>query len=199
MTIVSSLTVPVAQILVRNIVIKYSSYAEAGYWQAVMRVSDAYLMIVTTSFSVYYLPKLSSLKTQSEIGNEIRSGYKLILPFVFASSLLIYLGRFFIIRILYSQQFGAMEAFFGPQLFGDFFKIASWILGYLMVAKSMTLAFVASELFFSTSYVLLSLFFVSRTGSIGAAYAFAVNYAVYFCFMIFVFRSLLFTIARKQD
>lgn len=56
MNIISALTVPVAQIIVRNDLNHQFGWEFVGYWQAVLRVSDAYLLFVTTALTAYYLP-----------------------------------------------------------------------------------------------------------------------------------------------
>src|SRR5690606_17800592 len=109
-----------------------------GYWQGMMRISDGYLMLITTALSTYYLPKLSSLTTNKDLRNEIINGYKLIIPLVFSGCILIYFLRFFIIKLLYTTDFIAMENLFLWQLIGDFFKLSAWVLAYLMLAKAMT-------------------------------------------------------------
>jgi PST family polysaccharide transporter len=192
MALVSALTIPVSQLLLRNLLINNLGINEAGYWQGMMRISDAYLMVITTSLSTYFLPKLVSLKTDEELRNEILNGYKLILPLVLFSCLLIFFLRFVIIKFLFTTDFIAMEQLFYWQLIGDFFKIATWILGYLILAKSMTKIYVFSEIIFSFLYVFLGYIFTVKFEFKGAVIAFAVTYFLNFIYMIFVFRKLLF-------
>jgi len=192
MAIVSALTVPVSQIILRNMVINKLGINDAGYWQGMMRVSDGYLLLVTTSLSTYYLPKLSSLHTDDDLRKEIYQGYKIILPGVFLSCLLIYLLRFFIIHILYTKEFENMSELFAFQLMGDFFKMAAWVLAYLMLAKAMTKAFIITEVVFSVSYVLLGYVCIHLFKLNGITIAFAINYFIYLIIMIALFRKLLF-------
>ncbi|MDO3625929.1 O-antigen translocase [Mucilaginibacter sp. BT774] len=192
MAIVSAITVPVAQIVLRNIVIAKVGINSAGYWQGMMKVSDGYLLLITTSLSTYYLPKLSSLKTRAELRKEIFSGYKIILPAVLLGCCSIYFLRFIIIRVLYTPDFLKMEGLFIWQLCGDFFKISAWILAYLMLAKAMTRAFIFTEIIFSASYVVLGYVFLNIFHLKGITMAFAVNYFLYLITMILLFRKLLF-------
>lgn len=83
MAVVTALTIPVSQIILRNIIISILGLQSAGIWQGMMRISDAYLMVLTTALSTYYLPKLASLHSDAELRKEIVNGYKLILPAVF--------------------------------------------------------------------------------------------------------------------
>lgn len=192
MAIVTALTVPVAQLILRNMVMDKLGVESAGYWQGLMRVSDGYLMLLTTALGTYYLPKLSMLKTNFELRKEIYNGYKIILPVVLSGCIIIYYLRFFIIKILYTPEFTQMESLFFWQLVGDFFKMASWISAYLMLAKAMTRLYILTEIIFSTSYVLLASLFLNIYGLEGMVIAFGVNYIICFFFMLFSFRKLLF-------
>ena len=62
MALVSAATLPVSQLIVRGFIIKNFSMDAAGYWEGMNRISALYLMFITTSFSVYYLPRLSEIK-----------------------------------------------------------------------------------------------------------------------------------------
>lgn len=192
MAIVTSLTLPVSQIILRNMIISTLGIQSAGIWQGMMRISDGYLMILTTALSTYYLPKLASLHTDKELKGEILQGYKIILPAVFLSCLVIYIMRFFIIRLLYTSDFIEMSDLFSYQLLGDFFKMASWILGYLIVAKSMTKLYVVTEIGFTILYIFLGYSCVKYFGIKGISIAFAINYFIYFAMMVTLFRKLLF-------
>ena len=77
MAFTSAATVPVSQMLLRGYVITEISATEAGWWEAMNRISNMYLMVITTSFSVYYLPRLSELTNNDELRHEIFKSYKL--------------------------------------------------------------------------------------------------------------------------
>jgi PST family polysaccharide transporter len=183
MAIVSGFVVPVMQIIVRNKIINTLSLQDAGYWQAVTRISDYYLGFVTSVLVVYYMPRLSELKTSGEIRKEIRYGYKIILPVVGILSLTIWLFRDIIIHILFTPDFTGMRELFAFQLIGDVLKIGSWLLAFIMLAKAMTRTYIVTEILFASSFVLMSYFFIDHFGVIGATYAFALNYLLYWIIM----------------
>lgn len=188
MSFVSSLVLPLMQLLVRNKIIISFSITDAGYWQGVTKISDYYLTFITTVLSVYFLPKLSELQERHELRKEIFRGYKIILPIVATLALLIWIFRHYVILILFSREFLPMEPLFKFQLLGDVIKIASWLLGFLMWAKAMLKTYLITEIFFTITFVLLSYFFINHYGLIGATYAFAINYFLYFITMVFVMR-----------
>ena len=192
MTMVTAVTLPVSQIVVRNYIADHISLNAAGYWQGVWRISEVYLLVITTSLSIYYLPKLSEITDRAELRREISSGYKLLMPIVLALAAMIYFSRDIIIRVLFTKEFMPMSQLFAFQLIGDLLKIASWLLSFLMVAKAMTKIYVVTEIVFSVSFVILSILFFKMYGLIGVTYAFAINYFLYFVTMVYFFGGSVF-------
>ncbi|MDM1328408.1 O-antigen translocase [Myroides odoratimimus] len=189
MAIVTAMTVPVSQILVRNMVTDRLGIESAGIWQGMIRISDAYLMIINTALATYYLPKLSSLQTKEEIKKELYNGFKIIMPLVITSCVVIYLLRFFVIRLLYTSSFYIMEELFIWQLLGDVFKVSAFLFAYLMLARSMTKLYIITEIVFSSLYVVLSYICIIKFSIIGATVSFMLNYLVYFLLFVYLFYS----------
>ncbi|MCT7466321.1 O-antigen translocase [Aliarcobacter cryaerophilus] len=189
MAITSALTVPVSHLIIRNYIGENLGWDSAGYWQGIWYISTMYLMIITTSLGVYYLPRLSEIQDNNELKKEIFHGYKIIIPIVIVMSIFIFLLKEYIILIAFSDKFMPMIDLFAWQLIGDVIKIASWLLAYLMLAKAMTKIFIYTEILFSALFVLLSILFVNNFGLIGITYAFSLNYFLYLVVMIFIFRK----------
>lgn len=197
MAIASAITIPAGQMIVRDFIITNKSITEAGLWEGINRISAMYLMVITASLSVYFLPKLSELKTREELRNEIFSVYKLVIPFLILTTFVIYIFRVFIIHLLFTSEFNGMKELFGFQLIGDVLKIMGWVLGYLLLAKAMTKIYIIMEIVNFLLLILVSYFLVKWYGSVGATLAFAIVYLVYFMVLVFVFRNLLFN--NKQS
>jgi len=189
MAITSALTVPVSHLIVRNYIGENLSWDDAGYWQGIWYISTMYLMVITTSLGVYYLPKLSEIHDNAELKKEIFNGYKIIMPMVIVMSFVIFLLKEYIILIAFSDNFMPMMELFAWQLIGDVIKIASWLLGYITLAKAMTKTYISLEILGSLSFVLLSIYFLDSFGLIGITYAFSLNYLFYMFVMIYIFRK----------
>ena len=183
MTVVAGFWGPVSQLLIRDHIIERLSESDAGYWQGVSRISEYYLSFITTVLSVYYLPKLSELKDKKELRREIARGYRWVLPAVAAIALCIFVLRRQIILILFSPEFLPMESLFAAQLIGDFMKMAAFLLAFLLWAKAMTRTFIITESLFGIGVILISFWCIDRFGLIGATYAFAINYTLYFSYI----------------
>lgn len=189
MAITSVLTVPVSHLIIRNYIGDNLSWDDAGYWQGIWYISTMYLMVITTSLSVYYLPKLSEIQDNQELKKEIFNGYKVIIPIVMVLAFGIFIFKELVVTIAFTDSFMPMLELFKWQLFGDVIKIASWLLSMMMLAKAMTKMFIYTEIFFSLSFVLLAINLIDNFGLIGVTYAFSINYTLYFIFMIFYFRK----------
>lgn len=180
MAITSAATVPVSHLFIRNYIGETLDWEQAGYWQAIWYLSTMHLMVITTTLSIYYLPRLSEIVEKAELTNELLRGYKIIMPIVVLSSTTIYMLRDFIIWFLFTEEFIALRELFLWQLIGDIIRAASLLLGYLTIAKAMTKTFISLEIFGSLSFVILTIFLVDAFGLIGVTYSFAINYAIYF-------------------
>jgi len=192
MALTSVVTVPVSHLVVRNYIGENFSWEQAGYWQAIWFISTMSLMVVTTTLSVYYLPKLSELTDKIELRKELKQGYKIVMTIVLVMSVAIFLLKDFIIGLLFTEEFMPMRELFLWQLVGGIIKISAFLLSYLMLAKSMTKAFIGTEIGFSISFVLLSIMFVDQYGLIGMTYSFTVNYSLYLMAMIILTRRELY-------
>lgn len=192
MTLTTALTVPVVQMILRGYVMAEISPVEAGWWEGMNRISNMYLMVITSSFGVYYLPTLSETKSNAELKHQIFKAYKVIVPMLLAGFTVIYFLRFFIIRILFTPKFEPMQQLFAWQMAGDFFKICSWLLAYTMVAKAMTRMFVLTEIIFSLSFLGLGLLFVHLNGIVGICQGYMTNYIIYLVVMTLFFRKLIY-------
>ena len=179
MALVSVFFGNLAQILLRKLIIYEYGLAYAGYWDAMTKLSNGYLLFASTIMGVYYLPRLSELKGYKEIKNEVRIGYKVILPIAILSSIFIYIFKETIVKLLFSEKFVPMLELMLWQLIGDVTKIGSWIISYMMLSKAMTKLFVITETFFALSILPISYICIQLYGFQGIAIAFFVNCLLY--------------------
>jgi PST family polysaccharide transporter len=192
MAFTTTLMVPVSQLFIRNFVMTRISPVAAGYWQGVVKLSDMYMGVITSSLALYYLPRLSEIKEINELRKEIFLGYSILMPLMIILGLTIFFLRDFITHTLYAPSFGPMRELFPFQLLGDFFKIASWLLAFLMLAKAKGKMFIITEVIFSLSYLIFSLLFIENYGIVGATYSYCLNYFLYFILFVFLFRNVIF-------
>ncbi len=187
MAVTSAVAAPFALVVVRNLLISYSGWVGAGQWQAVWKISEVYLAIITMGLSTYYLPQLSKLNGIAEIKKEINQTVKVIMPLVIFLAFLVYICRDLIIYVLFTEDFKAARDLFSIQLAGDVVKILAWLYAFPMLARGATRWFVFSEIFFAITLIFLSWVFIHYLGIQGANWGYLVNYIFYF---LFVFLNL---------
>ncbi|HSF46294.1 MAG TPA: O-antigen translocase [Chitinophagaceae bacterium] len=192
MALATAIIVPLSQLLVRGYIAGKLSVTDAGIWESVNRISGMYLMVVVTSFSVYYLPRLAELKNDSMIRKEVMSVYQLMIPFLIVASIGIYILRDLIIAILFTSEFNRMGDLLPFQLIGDILKMSGWVLGYLMVAKAMTRTYIFMEILNYALFVVLSYILISFYGVKGATIAYAIGHLIYLVGMFIIFRKMMF-------
>lgn len=191
MALVSAICVPLSQMLIRAYLTQEFSLAYAGYWEAMIRLSTVYLMLVTTTLGVYYLPRLSELNKIDEIKKEIYLGYKFLFPLTVVGGIIVFILRDWIINLLFTPSFAPMQDLFFWQMMGDALKIGSWILAYLMLSKAMTKLYISTEIIFTLSLIALTYVCTQFFGFKGVSIAHLINYGMYWIVIsLFIFKQL---------
>ncbi|WP_339888100.1 O-antigen translocase [uncultured Flavobacterium sp.] len=189
MALISMIFGPMVYLAIRNSIIEDLDINQAGYWEAITRISNYYLLFLTTVLSVYFLPKLSKSTSNEETKSVFWSYYKEIIPFFLVGLVMVYFMKNIIIQILFTNEFSAVSDLFFWQLLGDFFKALSLILGYQFFAKKLTKAFIITEiisliiLWFSSTYLL------RIYGLEGIVMAHAFTFFMYFVVLGIFFRK----------
>ena len=185
----SALAIPITYMLIRNHLTEKVGLEGAGYWQAIFKVSELYLSLITSTLSVYYLPRLAEIRTSFDLRCEITKVYRFVMPVVTVSAAVIFLLKDFIISTLFTANFSPMREMFGWQLIGDVLKMGSFVPAYIMLGRGLVKHFVITEIVFCATFYLLTYGLVGRLGLQGVALAFAVNSALYWLCMVILMRK----------
>jgi PST family polysaccharide transporter len=145
--------------------------------------------LAISSISLYYLPKLVEANTGQEMLKVVLWGVKFLFAVAFPAMLLIFLFGSNVILLLYTANF--LEAIFllKWELLGTFFKLLSFTVSFIMVAKKLTTVFVLSELISGLVFFGLSVLLVEMYGVVGASIAFAGTYFLYLLWAVIYFGS----------
>ena len=148
-------------------------------------------MLLTTTLSVYLLPRFAEIQNPDELAREVRAGYKFVFPLSVFTCSAIYVLRAPLIQGLLTAEFLPLVGLLGLQLVGDLLKINSWVMAYTMVSHAMTRVFVVTEVAFALLLGMSTVLMARHWGLVGAAAAYALTYALYWLVMAVVFRTLL--------
>lgn len=201
MALVSAIAVPTVSIIIRNYIIEVEGIKEAGYWAAMNRISDYYLMFMMSMMSLYFLPRFSEIESRAEFRNEVFNFYKSVVPYFAGVLVLIYLLRSIIVPLIFSDAFQPMENLFFWQLLGDFVKVISVVIVYQFIAKRMFWHFIIIEVFLVFMLYLTSVYLIDSYGVKGAVIAHFVSYVLFYGVVLLLFSSSLFGVIseEKQD
>jgi polysaccharide transporter, PST family len=188
MAMATAISIPVAHLIIRAHVVDEVSLPAAGLWTGLTRISDAYLLVLTLTFSIYYLPRLSEISKQSELVREVYFCAKYITCIAALLAMLVYFLRELVVLVLFDKSFLAMTPLFAAQMLGDVFKVFAFSFGYVLVAKGETLAFVVVEITLAISLVCFVYLLVPQFGVLGTSYAFALNGAIHLLIVFLFFQ-----------
>lgn len=179
---------PLSLSAMRQMIINFCDVESASYWDAVWKISTIYITLISTTLSVYYLPKLSSLDQKKELVREISSGLLFVFFISLSSAFCIYLLQDWLIIFLFSKEFAPMAPLIKYQLIGDVFKMLSWVLGYFLISKACIRFYIISELIQWALFIALGYFFLKKYGVIGAVYSYV--YTQIFCLLVLFYYVL---------
>lgn len=186
MAVVSAVVVPTSQVIIRNHLAGTLGWQTAGLWQALWKISDLHLMLVTSTLVAYFLPRFAELPAGPQLRREVLRAYRFVLPLAVTTAGAIFLLREPLVRGMLTADFLPLTEALGWQLFGDGMKICSWVAGYTMISHARTTLFITTEIAFSLMLVLTTMVGASLDGLRGTSLAYAVTYAVYLVLMFAV-------------
>ena len=197
----------VLQMIIAAIIVAASSKTQLGYYQAGWALMFSYAGLVFIALESDYFPRLSSvqndkLRMNDTINQQIDVCTLIITPFL----ILLVIFMPYVLKLLYQEEFLVVEGMATLAVFYAFLRCVSLPIGYSILAKGHSIAYLVLEVIYDVFLGLLIWWCYSTFGLIGAGIALSVgaayDVAVYFFFCHvrygFVFRksTLLFCICQ---
>jgi PST family polysaccharide transporter len=190
MALLSAFIVPLALIFIRNFIVKTHSIQDAGIWDATNKISSFYMTVLSSGLSLYYMPKLASLETDSDFRIELKSYFKIFVPLFFLMLVIILLFKDFLLNMVFTKDFIQVKEVLIWQLLGDLFRVMTLAFGYQIVVKSRMKDYFIIELVFNSTYLILSFYLVKIFSFEGALQSYFYASLVTFILILFMFRKL---------
>jgi antigen flippase len=177
--------------VVRVVIVRYLGFEAAGLYQAATALSGVYCAFILSSMSADFLPRLSSAASDDACCNRLVNeqaevGLVMALPGICATLAFSPL----IIPLLYSGGFGPASEVLRWQVLGIFLRVASWPLGYLLLAKGNARVYFWTEASYNLLHAALIWICVQLWGLPGTGIAFFGLYIFYWLMMSIVLRRL---------
>ncbi len=198
MALVTAIALPVTSILIRNFIIDELGIKQAGYWEAMNRISDYYLMFVTSIMTLYIIPRFSEIDNKKEFRSEVFNFYKSVMPIFGLGLIVIYFLRPFLVSLIFSEEFQPVEQLFLWQLLGDFVKVLAIVIAYQFLAKKMFAQFIIIEIFLVVMLYLTSVYLIEIFGVEGAVMGHFFSYLMHFLIVLLVFSNSLFGVITDE-
>lgn len=189
MSALASVVFPSVFIYIRLFLTTTVSLDMAAYWEGYSKLSLFISGLAISSISLYYLPKLTQATTSFEIREVVLWGLKFILLIGIPILFLLFVFGNQLIPLLYSDAFLQTLFLLKWELLGTFFKLLSFTISFLMIAKKMTKVFVISEMLSGMLFLILSMFFINVFGVEGASLAYAITYFLYAFWSLLYFNG----------
>lgn len=148
-------------------------------WQAVVKLSDNYTMVVSALLSTVFYPRLAGLAAQPAQGRRYLWAIVGLLAGGLAAGLgLVYGLRDVLLPLLFAPRLLAARDLLAPQLLADWAKFISWVFLYRLLARAEPWSYLAVQAGSAALYVALLAGLLPVYGLGGAVLAQAIRYAV---------------------
>jgi antigen flippase len=182
----SALMVAAIAYVVRVVIARSLGVDAAGIFQSATALSGVYCGFILSAMGADFLPRVSAVADDDArcnrlVNEQAEVGLLLALPGVCATLAFSPL----IVSLLYSSQFGLATDVLRWQVLGVFLRVASWPMGYLLIAKGKAQLYFWTELSYNLLYAALIWICVRLWALPGAGVAFFGLY-VYYCLLMWV-------------
>jgi O-antigen/teichoic acid export membrane protein len=193
MALAGALSVPLTEIIIRTAIISQVSPEAAGIWQASLKISSAYMGFFVIFLTVYFLPLASKTHEHHKLQKLVNKFYILISILFIFCGFLIYIPRTNIILILLSTEFLPLSDLILYQLIGDFFRVLSFIIGFVIIGKAALRLYLISEISQAVIFLTISFYFLSYNYGLKGV----LMSHIFMNFSLFVFYAIGFRIYIK--
>jgi PST family polysaccharide transporter len=185
----SALFSQLSVLLVRTIIIRYSGLDAAGHFHAANAIAMSLPGLVLVSMGTDFFPRVAAAESETDarIQTEIQIKTALLFSLPLLCCLLT-LGRLGI-RILYANEgFDAACPLLAWMVWGVFFRIIAWPMGYWLMARGSSGAMIAVDFISNLLATILPLILLPYYGLAGAAAAFFIGCLSHALILFFVVR-----------
>lgn len=179
---------PITQLLVRSHLISSFGLAEAGHWEAAMKISTIYVSLASTVLGLYLIPEFAKSKDKFELYHTLIHTLGVVFLLSLCGAVAQFLLRDWIITLIFSKDFIEASELLVLQLAGDGARILMMVLLFVATSKADSWAVVFVNLVFGVIFYAAMLIWTAAAGgsiaSASAAYTLANVVALLFAFIV---------------
>jgi O-antigen/teichoic acid export membrane protein len=176
--------------VVRIYISNTGGVSEVGLYSAGFAIITTYVGLVFTAMGTDYYPRLSAVAHDKLLCKETVNQQAEIALLILAPILMVFLVFInWVIMILYSDKFVAVNSYVHWAALGMLFKAASWAVGYILLAKGNSKLFFWSELVANIYVLGLNIAGYYYMGLTGLGISFLIVYLLYLIQMYIICRK----------
>lgn len=187
LSLITVIGMPSVLVGLRNELANFSGWEVVGIWQAMVRLSDAYMQFGLLFLTAFYFPRLAAKPTIAESKTLVLRYMRIVLPVMVLVCGAIYMLRIDIVLLLFSNDFIGVAELFVPQLIGDTFRITSYLMTYAFLATGHYKLSMVAELIQAALLWFLAKHYGLIYGAIGMAWSYAAAYVLYFTLVVLTY------------
>lgn len=169
-----------ASYLIRIFISRHGGVADVGLFNAGFTIINTYVGLIFTAMGTDYYPRLSAVAHSNKLCKETINQQAEIALLILAPILIVFLVFInWVVLLLYSTKFIAVNGMIYWAALGMFFKAASWAIAFIFLAKSASKLFFLSELIANIYVLILNLIGYYYWGLTGLGLSFLVGYLIY--------------------
>jgi PST family polysaccharide transporter len=188
---VSLLANTASMYFVRSFIVRQDGLDTIGYFVAAWTISSVYIAAIFNAMSADYFPRLSSVQHNSITVRKLvndQTEIALLLTVPIIISMIGFID--WLVPLFYSKQFSTTATILSWQLAGDFFKVLSWPLGFILLAKGKGMLFLFTELVWNVLFCASVYFGLPSAGIEITGIGFLAAYVIYLVILYVIVRRL---------
>ena len=176
-----------ASYVVRIFISRTGGVEQVGLYSAGFAIINTYVGLIFTAMGTDYYPRLSAVAHDNKLAKQIINQQAEIAILILAPILMVFFTFInWVVILLYSKQFIAVNGMIYWAALGMFFKAASWSIGFIFLAKGSGKFFFWNELIANIYLLGLNLIGYQLMGLTGLGLSFAASYLLYLIQVYFV-------------
>jgi len=177
---VSGVAVTIGQLAVRTLVQRDLGPEALGQFQAAWAISMTYITFVLSAMGTDYYPRLTAVIHDQEAARQLVNEQTEVALLLAGPVFLAMIGLApWVIDLLYSSAFDQSVTLLRWQVAGDLLKVASWPLGFVLLAAGDGRTFMCAELVAIGTFVLFTWIGLPILGVQATGVGFFIMYAAY--------------------
>ncbi|MCB0749378.1 MAG: oligosaccharide flippase family protein, partial [Ignavibacteriae bacterium] len=171
---------------------KSTNIHATGFFKASWVLAAIYLNFVLDAMSKDFYPKLSAVQNNFHLINKMVNE-QAVVALLLGGPIIVIMLTFtdFIIVLLYSSDFLEMSSLLSILVFATIFKLVSWPLGYVLIAKGNGPLFLISEIIWQFSFLIFFYLTFDNLGLISAGISYLIAFIVNIIFLHFTLKYLI--------